>query len=172
MGRDYFAILGLTPGRYAPTEIARRFDAERRRLLAQLDDPVRHATARRRLDELHRAYAALRDPHAQAEYLRSRRTDDDVARLRRFIAASLEDGLLRHSRRQEIIAEARRLGFSDFHAHLLIAQVQFGDERISPVSSPPAAGSRRDTSRAWARFAAAGVLALAMFLGMVRWLGG
>ena len=173
MGRDYFAILGLAPGRHEPAEVARRFRLERSRLLAQLDDPVARDAARRQLDYLHLAYAALRDPCAQAEYLRARvEGADDVTRLRQLIAASLEDGLLRYSRRQEILAEARRLGFSEFHTQLLIAQVQFGDDGLWPPESAATRRERRDTSRAWAGFAAAGVLALTLFLALVRWLGG
>ena len=168
MGRDYFTILGLAPGRYDSAEIARRFRAERARLLAQLHDPSTHVEARRRLEDLHLAYAALRDPGAQAEYLAARvGASDDVAYLRRLIAASLEDGLLRYSRRQEILAEARERGFSDFQTQLLIAQVQFGDDSFSPATPHY---RRRDFTRTRARLAAAGVLALAMFLALVRWL--
>ncbi len=172
MVRDYFAILGLTPGRYAPAEITRRFRTERQSLLAQLDDPATHRQARRQLDELHVAYALLCDPRAQAECLRAQRDDcDDVARLRHLIAASLEDGLLRYSRRQEILAQGQRTGLSDFQTHLLIAQVQFGDDQIRPIVSGRARRDVQEPRRVWARFAAVGVLALAMFLAMIRWLG-
>jgi hypothetical protein len=74
------------------------------------------------------------------------------------------------ARRQEILAEARRLGFSDFQAQLLIAQVQFGDDQIPLLSGGVVHARRGESPRTWARFAAAGVLALAMFLAMVRWL--
>ena len=172
MARDYFTILGLTPGRYEPAEIARRFRAERARMLAELGRPATYADTRRRLDELHLAYATLGDPRTQAEYLRAQEAaGDDVTGLRRLIAASLEDGLLRYSRRQEILAEAQALGFSDFQTQLLIAQVQFGDEQISPVGGRSLHGQRRSAARAGAGFAAAGLLALALFLAMVRWLG-
>ena len=171
MTRDYFAILGLAPGRYDPAEIAGRFRREQASLIAALHRPGTSADARRRLDELHLAYAALRDPRAQAEYLRSREGQgDDVTCVRQLIAASLEDGLLRYSRRQEILAEARRLGFSDFQAQLLIAQVQFGDDQIPLLSGSVTHARGGESPRTWARFAAAGVLALAMFLAMVRWL--
>lgn len=176
MERDWFAILGLAPGRYEPAEIARRFHAQRVRVLAAMNDPRQYAAARRRLEELHLAYAALRDPDAQAEHLRAQSRDDDaVRRLRRLIAASLEDGLLRYSRRQEILAQAARLGFSPFQTQLLIAQVQFGDE-IVPAPRPshgpaPQPHARHGRPRTWARLAAVGVLALALFLALVRWLG-
>ena len=134
-----------------------------------MHDPARHHEIRRRLDELHLAYAALRNPQTQAELLRTRTDEtDDVTRLRRLIATALEDGLLRFSRRQDILVEARRLGFSDFQTQLLIAQVQFGDDSFQPAT---ASSANHDSSRAWARFAAAGVLALVMFLVLVRWLG-
>jgi hypothetical protein len=172
MGRDYYAILGLSPGRYDPAEIARRFQAERARLLAFLHQPATYGAARRHLEELHLAYAALRDPGAQAEYLRAGRgADDRVAQVRQLIAASLEDGLLRYSRRQEILSVAQHLGFSEFQAQLLIAQVQFGDERIPLSAGNATGGLRSEPPRTWARLAAVGVLALALFLAMVRWLG-
>jgi len=168
MGRDYFTVLGLAPGRYDSAEVARRFEVERARLLAQLHDPATHQEARRRLEELHLAYAALHDPRAQAEYLAARGgAADDLTYLRRLIAASLEDGLLRYSRRQEILAEARERGFSDFQAQLLIAQVQFGDDSFSPATPGRPRLARRGAA---ARLAAAGVLALGMFLALVRWL--
>ena len=172
MGRDYYAILGLSPGRYDAAEIARRFQAERARLLAFLHQPATYGSARRHLEELHLAYAALRNPDAQAEYQRARRgADGRVAQIRQLIAASLEDGLLRHSRRQEILIAAQRLGFSEFQAHLLIAQVQFGDEDIPLSAGNATEVARREPPRTWARLTAAGVLALALFLAMIRWLG-
>jgi uncharacterized protein YhaN len=175
MSREYFAILGLPPGRYRPGEIARRFESRRKRLLAQLDDPARHEASRRELNELHRAYNALRDPRRQAEHARAAREEQDerdrVGRLRRLIESSLEGGLLRCSRRAEILAESRRLGFSEFHTQLLIAQVQFGGELVAAPATRRASAKVDGSARVGARFAAAGVLALALFLAMVRWLG-
>jgi hypothetical protein len=174
MSREYFAILGLSPGRYEPKQIVRHFEAQRRQLLAELGDPARHDDSRRQLNELHRAYNALRDPQRQAEHLRAARgedRDDRVEELCRSIEASLEGGLLRYSRRLEILEEGRRLGFSEFHTQLLIAQVQFGGEL---VTAPPDRATSRTSdapSRVGARFAAAGVLALALFLATIRWLG-
>jgi len=170
MSRDYFAILGLTPGRYGPAEITRRFGAVRERLLAELDNPATHNASRQQLDELHLAYAALRDPRRQAEYLASRRKAN-VTRLRWLITASLEDGLLRHSRRVSILEEGRKLGLSDFQTQLLIAQVQFGDKQINLVRERASSGRSTRGSRMSARLAAVGILALALFLALVRWLG-
>ena len=172
MGRDYFTILGLAPGRYEPAELARRFQAERARLLGALHDTATYADARRRLEELHLAYAALRDPQAQAEYLRTPPSERAaVTRLRQMIAAALEDGLLRYSRRQAILVEAHELGFSDFQTHLLIAQVQFGDDQIQLPGTAAQHSANAATPRAWAGFAAVGMLALALFLALVHWLG-
>ena len=138
----------------------------------RLDDSDGYEAARRELDQLHLAYAALRDPRGQAEYLRTRAAGADAAtRLRQLIAAALEDGLLRYSRRQDILTGARRLGFSEFHTPLLIAQVQFGEDEPGLDAAPRSRGARRDRSRAWAGLAAAGLLALALFLALVRWLG-
>ncbi|GEM_PF-883076 len=182
MPRDWFAILGLTPGRYSQAEIDRRFLARRRALIAALDDPQRYEQTRQRLDALHRAYHALRDPERRArclEALRAAPRDETaadrrarrIAELRDLILASLEGGLLRQSRREMILAEGRRLGLSEFHTHLLIAQVQFdGNIVIAPPSSPER-GRFVAPRRVAARFAAVGVVALALFLVMVRWLG-
>jgi hypothetical protein len=168
---DYFTTLGLVPGQYDPAEIERRFRIEQARWVAATGDPARYAVARRRLDELHLAYAVLHDPFRQAEYVRARgQAAEAVGQFRQRIQASLEDGLLRHSRRQELLAAGRRLGFSEFHTHLLIAQVQFGDEQGRLLGISPGAPGRPAAPRSWAGFAAAGVLALAMFLVMLRWL--
>jgi hypothetical protein len=175
MGKDYFAILGLTPGRYSGPEIARRFHSERARLLAQLNEPALHDAVCQRLDELHLAYAALRDPQGQERALRLRgAAADQIAALKMLIAASLEDGLLRYSRRQHILQEARQLGLSDFQAHLLIAEVQFADDDFAadwvragelPAVTRPVE-RRRGAGR---RLVAAGVLALGIFVALVRW---
>lgn len=169
MAQDYFALLGLAPGRYAPREIARRYQTRRAALVSQAQDPRARAAALRELDDLHVAYQALREPARQAAYRASRTVDEDAAaELRRLIAASLEDGLLRCSRRDVILERAAALGFSEFQTHLLIAQVQFGDEE---VASAPQGMARRPHPRLWARVAAVGVAALAVFLGLVHWLG-
>jgi hypothetical protein len=175
MSRDYFSILGLTPGRYEPAEIARRFRARRQRLVAALGDPAQHGATRQQLDELYQAYNYLRDPTRQAEYVRAAGADakqeDRVATLCRLVEASLEGGLLRYSRRAAIIAEGRRLGFSDFQTQLLIAQIQFADEILTPPRARNDGSSSPTHAQVAARFAAAGLLALAIFLAVVRWLG-
>lgn len=184
MARDYFAVLGLTPARHAPEAVARQFLLARARLLAEWRAGDAPDDARQRLDDLHLAYATLRDPERQAAYLRRAAGGDAAAELRDLIAASLEDGLLRYSRRQAILARARELGFSEFHAHLLIAQVQFGDGEVPPwLQAAPAGprlpaadagdrdGARGRPARRWARVAATSALAAAIFLYLVRWVG-
>ena len=175
MSHEYFAILGLSPGRYEPKEIVRRFEIRRRWLFAELGDPAKYEETRRRLGELHRAYNALRDQRRQAEYAAAAqagaRAQDRLDRMRLLIESSLEDGLLRYSRRAEILAEGARLGYSEFHTQLLIAQVQFGGELVVPPSLSGVVRKPEHTTRVGARFAAAGVLALALFLVIVRWLG-
>jgi hypothetical protein len=211
MPHDPFSILGLAPGRHAPDEVQRRFVAARQSVLERMNDPAAHLAARRDLEELHLAYAALRTREGQERAL-LRPGDGDAeddpearaARLRRLIADSLEDGLLRYSRRQRILAEARAAGLSEFHTHLLIAAVQFGDRHAAELVTdgfvragvgrageweatesgvalrperrsaegdgerPARTGADR---RVAARFAAVGMLALALFLAAVRWLG-
>jgi len=175
MSRDDFSILGLKPGRYEPGQIAQHFRARRERLLAGLDDPARYAESRRQLDELYRAYNALHHSRRQADLAEPIRAtgaaQERVAQLRELIRCSLEGGLLRYSRRVQILAEGRRLGFSDFHTHLMIAQVQFDGEIVAPPSPSDAPPAEDGAPRVRARFAAAGILALAIFLAMIRWLG-
>jgi hypothetical protein len=172
MARDYFAVLGLRPDCYSPQIIARCFQAERTRLLRHLHDPLRYSLTRRHLEELHLAYATLRDPDRQDEY-RQHLVDvpEPVRELRALIRASLEDGLLRHSRRQDILAHARQLGFNDFQAHLLIAQVQCGDERTPVVTTAVPPRQHDGNGRGWARLAGVGMLAVTMFVVLVRMLG-
>lgn len=173
MALDYFAVLGLSPGRYDAQKIAARFFDLREALLRQLRTSSGDADARRRLDELHLAFAALRDPVRQAEYLQlhDAPTPDRTAELRQFIAASLEYGLLRYSRRQAILAKAHELGFTDFQAQLMMAQEQFGDGEMPawPVERPQRLN--RPHTRHWPRLAATGLLATGMFLLLVHWLG-
>ncbi len=182
MARDYFAILGLAPGRHDPREVARHFRARREQLLAALNQPDRYGDSRRQLEELHLAYAVLSDPQRQARYLRGWPSPEDApAYLKALIAASLEGGLLRYSRRMQILEQARQLGISDFQAQLLIAQVQFGgpeglktgvsEEQAGWLAAAPAGEHARPGSRTWARAAGVGLLAAALFLFLLHWLG-
>lgn len=172
MARDYFAVLGLAPGRYEPREIMARFLAERERAMAELQRATDSAAAQTRLDDLHAAFRMLGDAPRQAQYLRARTGGQDrVDLLRAMIAASLEDGLLRYSQRQAILDEARALGLNEFQTQLLIAQVQFGDQEITVSPTVYTAVGRGEHPRLWARVAAVGVLALAMFLALVQWVG-
>ncbi len=170
MARDYFAVLGLTPGTHKPQLVAARFLERREDLLRSLLSDGDHENARRQLDELHLAYAALCRPEVQREYLNARSQPSEPAdELRRLIIAALEDGLLRYSRRQMILDRARELGFNDFQTQLLIAQVQFGDDDEPVVARPSVRRLRRRPMGTWARLAATGVLALTMFLYLVQW---
>lgn len=172
MARDYFAVLGLPPGQYAPQVITRCFQLERTRLLRMMGDPLRYTLTRRLLEELHLAYTTLRDPIRQDAYRQKlANAPPPVQELRALIAASLEGGLLRHSRRQAILARGRELGLSDFQVHLLIAQVQFGDDD-APAGVLTLTPTPRTTGvRIWPRLAGVGMLALTMYLALVRWLG-
>lgn len=169
---DYFDILGLPRGRYSPAVIRRAFFAARTNVLARLGAGESYSDLCARLDALHLADAVLGDPEQQGRYLASLEGDDGaLVRFRQRIAASLEDGLLRCSRRDALLAEGRSLGLSDFQTHLLIAHVQFGDDTSPLPFAPRGRSATERTSRLSARFAAVGVLAFALFLGMVRWLG-
>lgn len=170
MAQDYFAALGLRPGRYTSREIASRFATTRADLIQSLDDPQSYERTRRQLDELHVAYAILHHPARQQEYLRSLIDPTDrVAAMRALIEASLEGGLLRHSRRQELLEYGQALGFNDFQTQLMIAQVQFGGDGVALVPPPVDAQPKPDRRPVLARFTAIGLLSLAMFLWLVGW---
>ncbi len=167
---DHFSVLGLRPGRYAPDEIRAAFRRRRADLVARLTDAPSDR-ARRELDRLHKALQALGEPARQKAALANMaRSDDPYEQVRRLIECSLEGNLVRCSSRRAIIDEAVRLGFSEFHAHLMIAQVQFGDRKLLKVPDPPRPRRPLRIGPAAARLAAALVLGLAMFLAMVRWL--
>ncbi|MCA9242809.1 MAG: hypothetical protein KDA32_02550 [Phycisphaerales bacterium] len=172
MPRDYFATLGLKPGRYDADEIDARFAALRARLLIELRSSATRGYAERRLEEAYQARSLLRDPRSQAMLRKGLEERDDGAerlnQLRAFVLASLEEGLLRHSRRQACIEEGMRLGFTEFHTHLVIAQTQFDGRVVIP---PPAGRPERKAHaiQVVSRAAAVGVLALGLFLVMVRW---
>lgn len=172
MALEYYALLGLVPQRYPRDVIASRYFEQRQHLLGSLHDPGRYTESRQRLDELYLAYSVLSHPRLQDEYLRTGGyAGDAVGHLRAIIAGSLEDGLLRHSRRQAVLRAASRLGLSDFQAQLLMAQVQFDDEDdlVMPRVIRPHRPAR--PARPYSRAIGAGMLAAAIFLFLVRWLG-
>lgn len=166
MPRDYFAVLGLSPGRYEPAEVVARFAVLRRRLVEGTPGPETHAA----LEELHTAFRALVDPQMQAEHrVALRRPLDALDALRQEIRLALDDGLLRQSSRKALLASGRRIGLTDFQVQLLIAEVQFGDPDAPPLVNPrPAFGTRRAV---WPRLAVAGVLGVSMFFYLVRLTG-
>ncbi len=175
MAQDYFGVLGLTPGKHNPRKITQRFLARREELLEILGDPARHGEAREALEDLYLAHAALTDPALQKAQLNlSDLGVDPIEELRHLIAASLEGGLLRHSRREMIIERAAALGLSPFHAQLLIAQVQFGhdEDRLPLRPLPPARAAKPHQPRVWARAMAVGVMSLAIFMLLLLWLEG
>jgi hypothetical protein len=167
---EHYDSLGLQPGTYSFAEVSRCFGIVRARLLEELEDPSRHESARRNLDRAYRARNAFQATREQTPGLHEGESDR-YSRMRRMIESSLEDGLLRCSRRHQVIAEGRRLGFSDFHTQLMIAQVQFGDRELIRVLGPDARRDRHSVAKIGAKVSAAGVLGLTIFLAMVRWLG-
>lgn len=185
MRNDYFDILGLAPLPQDPAAVDAHYALIRHHLRRRLADPAACRDALQELDRAHAAWAVLRDPARQAEYLARFRSGDPLAHLRQMVRDSLEDGLLRHSRRQAILAAGRDLGLSEFRVHLLIAETQFEDES-APASTFQAPArlegscaalsegdseAQRTTRRVRARIAAAGMLAAAMFVALVRWVG-
>ena len=182
MEHNCFAILGLTPGPYSNELITQQFEAQRSKCLESLrsvDDPG----AERRLEAVHMAYKLLNDPERQARHLaavRDGRLNDPHDHLRDLIAAAMEDGLLRYSRRQELIRIGRVLGLNEFQVHLLIAEVQIALPRDrEPLTKKEikllrqVETTERDDSSRRSRhnLIAAGLLALGLFFSALSWLG-
>lgn len=180
MPRDPFAVLGLAPGRYSSTEIRRRYYAAREPLLTRLAVAGDGWSARQQLDDLHWAYRTLISPENQERAARMLRGEGDrIESLRLLIEASLEDGLLRASRRAEILEIGKNLGVSEFHTHLLIAQTQFGDLPGAPdLQNLLGVGAARPAKQVFRvrrpapalRTVSALALAVAMFSLMWRWM--
>lgn len=169
MSRDYFRTLGLAHGEYAPAEIECRFQTARKELLA---DAAREGgpVLWRRLDSLHLAYQVLRDPRLQSRHLAqiSGQATDPVPQFQLRIAGSLEDGLLRHTRRQELLDEGRRIGLNEFQVQLLIAQTQVGEQRLRLADPTSPSVNAAAPTRFGMRIAAAGLLAIAFLFAMIR----
>lgn len=147
----------------------RQFECRRIQLRSLLQRPETRAAAQRELDDLYLAHR-MRSDLEPRRVERDRSEDSPNEQLKRLIRASLEGDLLRFSRRRQVLDKARRLGISEFHAHLLIAEVQFGGADLLGAPGTRASHAVDRVHRAAARFAAAGVLALAFFLSMVHWL--
>lgn len=175
MEHDCFAILGLTPGPYSRDLIRQRFVQERAKCLDALRGSE-GSSPQRRLEAVHMAYKLLDDPERQARHLaavRDGRLNEPRDHVRDLVAAALEDGLLRYSRRQEIIRIGRVLGLSEFQVHLLIAEVQVG---AVPAAEPTQAAAKSATRQQAAdqiryNLIAAGLLGLGLFFSAISWLG-
>lgn len=168
----FFSALGLSPGAHAPHVLRARFDERRRQLLEDMNDPRLAGLARKQLERLHLAYRALsHDTTRASAAVPACVIPDRAAEMRMLIESSLENGLLRQSRREALLVEGRRLGFSEFHVHLLIAQVQVCGRASHPLFDMSSPRSLETAKRTAARFAAAAMLGLAFFLSAVRWLG-
>lgn len=172
MEHDCFAILGLTPGPYSRELIDARFDEERDKCLASIRERHDEATERR-LEAVYLAYHLLNDSARQQRHIaaiRDGHLDNPKDHVRDLVAASLEDGLLRYSRRQELIRIGRVLGLNEFQVHLLIAEVQVA--ALSITAEQPAkqvANERFDQTRL--NIVAAGLLGLGLFFSAISWLG-
>lgn len=56
---------------------------------------------------------------------------------REMIKAELEAGVLRYSKRRQLIHYAAKMGLAEFEAHLIIAQVQHGLDSLDAVGLRP-----------------------------------
>ncbi len=95
---------------------------------------------------------------------------------RGMVAGELEAGILRYSRRMQLLRYAERLGIDEFEATLLIAEAQYHADQIEPIRFDSEA-SVENFSRpeAWSipvRLAVAVMAALFINLLLIWWLVG
>lgn len=97
-------------------------------------------------------------------------------RFRSRAAASLEAGLVRYSRRRELLRVAERMGLTPFEANLIIAEVQYGGRRtdtplpetLLAARRAPALRSGVALRRRWPMALIAGVVALTIIWYLLR----
>jgi hypothetical protein len=194
--RNFFSALGLEPGEYTDAAIRQRFESRRSALLSRLHDPRHRRDAWTRLDELHLGYRALRTEDLRTSHLEDLAAADNAGAapphraIRRLIAASFEDGLLRCSRRRRILDFAAQAGVDEFETQILIAEEQYGRPvrlgtkfasvnpetgHLSVQSDEPDAARRAWVDglapNAKVRLAATGAIAAAMTICLAFWLG-
>lgn len=95
---------------------------------------------------------------------------------RGMVAGELEAGILRYSRRTQLLRYAERLGIDEFEATLLIAEAQYHADQIEPIRFDSDA-SLESLSRpeAWSipvRLAVAVMAAIFINLLLIWWLVG
>ncbi len=91
-----------------------------------------------------------------------------------MVVAELEAGLLRYSKRQELLRYATHLGIPEFEATLLMAEAQYYEDDIAPVSFDSVAGLENLTQpEKWSiplRVAMAFIAALIIDAALIVWL--
>ncbi len=91
----------------------------------------------------------------------------------RMVQHELHGGVLRYSRRKELVRFARRLGLSEFDAHLLIAQAQYGSPSAEPSATvepvEPAYLVAPRPTPAWLKVSLALLVAAAVDLALIYW---
>lgn len=100
--------------------------------------------------------------------------DEKRAVFKGMVVSELEAGFLRYSKRQALLRYAARLGIPEFEATLLIAEAQFRNGDIEPISFDSAATLENMTRpEAWSvpmRLAFALVGAIFIDLLIIWWL--
>jgi len=179
MPPDCFQILELDPRASGPADVRERFLSRRRVLVDRLHCPDKGPAARAALDELHLAYRRYQLERSGVVAPQPARSPDPTESMKSMIRTCLEDGLLRHSRRQLLLTEGRKRGLSHFQTQLLIASTMIesdgtgGRRSTSDLVAVDEESTEGDveTRRVVARFAAAVLLALALLLTTVRAMG-
>jgi hypothetical protein len=92
----------------------------------------------------------------------------------RMVQYEIKGGVLRYSKRRELLSFARKLGLSDFEAHLLIAQAQYGDSPLEPCAArqpvePAYLVTPRQTPT-WLKASLAVLAAAAIDLALIYWM--
>lgn len=139
----------------------RTFERRRAQIIRALELPGANVVAlRNELDDLYieRRLTLATSNANEDQQTASTPTDE----LRTLIVAMMEDGLLRYSRRQRILEEARQRGIDEFHAQLLIAQVQMGSNAAFDV--PHTNSIHRDWATNYLRATTIGLVVVATVL--------
>lgn len=91
-----------------------------------------------------------------------------------MVVAELAAGFLRYSKRQELMRYASHLGIPEFEATLLMAEAQYHEDEIEPITFDTAASlsnlTRPDTWTISLRVAIAFLAAMVIDVALIYWL--
>lgn len=138
-------------------------DARRSAFLAESFKPQAQQAGRRGLDLVHLAARAARLEASEEAGAAPSTAPTAHEQLALLVRCALEDGVLRRSRRAELVSAGRRLGLSSLEVHIIITQVQ----SEIPLGTPRLPATRPPAGRPW--LALSGVTLLATAVAAIGW---